>query len=167
MAGFSSTASIAKADVDNMLRGLGKDNTDNSVTGTTNETDLATLSITADTIGATGGLLIIASGDITNSGSGAKTIRLDLGATTLSTISRTGANAQDWSFLVYLVNTATGAQRGMVIRSTTDANTVDTDFVVASEDTTGTLTLKVTGELANSADTIKQAMFDILIIQPT
>lgn len=165
MSGFGSTDSIVKADVDNMLRGLSIDNADSSHTGDTDETDLSTLSITADTIGSTGAIHVLAVGTITDSASAAKTIKLILGSTTLATISRTGANAQDWIFDVWIYNTSASTQRVSILKSTADAVTLDGDYTTSAENTAATLTLKVTGTLANGADTIGQTMFDVLVIQ--
>ena len=162
---FANTDSITATDVNNMLRGLSIDNADSAHTGDTNETNLSTLSITADTIGSTGTLHIIATGTVTNSGSGAKTIKLILGSTTISTISRTGANAQDWIFDVWMYNTSASAQKWAITKSNADSVTVNGDFIISTENTAATLTLKVTATLANGADTVTQKMFDVFIVQ--
>ncbi len=162
---FATSDSYTADNANNNLRGLSIDNANSSHTGDTNETSLSTLSITGGTIGTTGALHIIAAGTITDSASAAKTIKLIYGSSTLATVSRTGANAQDWVIDAWLFNTAASAQRLSVIRSTTDANTVVFDYVTSSEDSATTLTLKVTGTLVNGADTVTQTMFDVFLVQ--
>ena len=138
---FANADSIVAADINNMLRGLDRDNTNNAHTGDTVETDLTSFTITGGTLGATGILVVIAAGTITNSGSGAKTIRLDLGSTTLATVSRTGANAQDWSIVMFLTQTATNAQRAIVWFTTTDALTTTQNVTTSAEDSTAPILL--------------------------
>ncbi len=167
MTQFANTDSITATDMNNLLRGLDRDNTNNAHTGDTNETDLSSFTITGGTLGATGILVVIAAGTVTNSGSGAKTIRLDLGSTTLATVSRTGANAQDWSIVTFLTQTATNAQRAIVWFTTTDALTTTQNATTASEDSTGNLAIKLTAELANSADTITSTIFTKFVVQVT
>ena len=164
---FTNINSIVANDVNNMLRGLSRDNADSAHTGDTNETNLSTLSITGGTVGTTGTLHILATGTVTNSGSGAKTIKLILGSTTIVTVSRTGANAQDWIIDAWMFNISTSAQRWTLQRSTADAVTTDGDFIGSNEDTTANLTLKVTATLANGADTVTQTMFNVFIVQVT
>jgi hypothetical protein len=167
MAQFSSTGSIANTDLNNMLRGYYRDNANHAVTGTTNETDMASTTLTANDLGATGLLEIYTSGTITNVSSGAKTIRLYFGATVIFTVSRTAANAQDWFVYARVSNTATGAQRIDGIYSTTDATTVTFDYTTAAIDTTANVTVKTTGQLVSANDTITGSKFEKLNVQIT
>ena len=162
---FSTSASVISTNLDNMLRGLYRDNADHAVTGTTSETDMASTTITGGTIGATGALLVIASGTITNSASGAKTIKLYLGATAIVTVSRTAANAQDWAIWCLIANTSEGAQRITAIYSTTDAATSSINDTTAAIDTSTNAILKLTGTLASGSDTITGTIFDVLEVQ--
>lgn len=164
---FANTNSIVASDLNNMLRGLYRDNTDHAVTGTTGETDLASLSIAGGTITATGAIYVIAAGTVTNSAGAAKTVKLYLGATALATVSRTGANAQDWVIEAWGLNTASNAQRWVVKFTTADAVTVSHDYTTSAIDTASAQTLKVTGTLVNSADTITQSAFDVFVVQVT
>jgi hypothetical protein len=164
---FSNSDSLTATNLNNMLRGLYRDNTTRTVTGTTDETQMAALSVTGGTITETGGLLIFAAGTITNSAGGAKTVRLKLGATTVGTVSRTGANAQDWFFLAQVSNTANNAQRWSVLFSTTDATTTSFDYTTSAIDTASNATLEVTGQLANGSDSITQTMFNVFVSQIT
>mgnify|MGYP001566356235 CR=1 FL=1 len=162
---YSNTQSVVAADLNNMVRGLNRDNSTYTVTGTTAETDMAPLSITGGTIGGTGGIHVIATGTITNVGSGAKDIRLYLGATAVATVSRTAANAQDWQIDAWCFNTSSSAQRWKVVYSSADALTLSCDYITSAIDTASTQTLKVTGDLADATDTITQTMFDVFQVQ--
>jgi hypothetical protein len=162
---FANLDSVTAANLNNMLRGLYRDNTDHAVTGTTNETDMATVSITGGTITATGGIYVVAAGTITDSASAAKTVKLYLGATAVATVSRTGANAQDWLIEAWGFNTTAAAQRWLVRYSTADATTVTGDYITSAIDTASAATLKVTGTLVDAADTITQTMFDVFEVQ--
>lgn len=162
---YTNSNSLVAADVNNMLRGLYRDATSHTLTGTVNETDLASLSITAGVLTATSWLHIIASGNITNVGGGAKTVRLYLGATAVATVSRSGANAQDWLFDAWMYNTAADAQRWTLMRSTADLLTLDGDDTTSSIDTASTQTLKVTGQLVDATDTITEKSFAVFVVQ--
>lgn len=164
---FSNTDSVVASDLNNTLRGLTRDNSSYTVTGTIAETNLAPLSITGGTIGATGALHVIAAGTITNVGSGAKDIRLYLGATVIATVSRTAANAQDWQIDAWCFNTSSSAQRWKVVYSTADAVTLSGDYITSAIDTASTQTLKLTGDLADATDTITQNVFDVFVVQVT
>lgn len=163
---FSTTASIVSTDLDNMLRGLYRDNSDSALTGTVSETTLKSVSIAANTIGSTGGFHLLIAGSLTGA-AGAKTIRLKLGATTIATITDGAATVTDWFFDVWCYNTATGAQRWSVQRVTNDLLTSSYDYTTSALDTTANQTLAVTGQLGNVADTITATMFDLHIIQIT
>ena len=164
---FSNTQSIVAADMNNCLRGLNRDNSTYTVTGTTTETNMAPLSITGGTIGATGALHVIAAGTITNVGGGTKDIRLYLGATVIATVSRTAANAQDWQIEAWCFNTSSSAQRWKVVHSTADATTLTGDYTTSAIDPASTQTLKITGDLGDATDTITQNIFDVFLVQVT
>ena len=164
---YVNTNTLTANDMNNVLRGLFRDNSDYAVTGTTAETNMASTTLTANTLGATGALHIMASGTVTDVGGAAKDIRLYFGATAVATISRTGANAQDWLFDAWCYNTATGAQRWHIVYSTADAVTRTADYTTSAIDTTANVTIKVTGDLAGATDTITQKTFDIFIVQIT
>ena len=162
---FTNTQSIIASDVNNCLRGLHRDNTTYTVTGTVTETDMASLSITGATIGATGALHIIAAGTITNVGSGGKTVRLYLGSTEIDSVVRTGANAQDWILTAWLFNTSSSAQRWFTMHSASDSTAVRTDYATSAIDTASTVTLKLTGDLADATDTVTQTIFNVFLVQ--
>jgi hypothetical protein len=164
---FSNTDSVVASDLNNMVRGLYRDNTTHTVTATTAETDMGSLSITGGTIGATGGIHVIAGGFLTAPGSGSKAMKLYLGSQLIATVSRSASNLQDWVIEAWCFNTAANAQRWTVYFSTTDAETVSMDYTLSTIDTASSQTLKLTGTLSNGGDSITQAFFDVFQVQVT
>lgn len=162
---FTNLDSLTASNLNNCLRGFYQDNTAHAVTGTTDETTLATVSVTAGTITATGGLHIVAGGTVTNVGGTAKTIKLYLGATAVATVSRTGANAQDWLIDAWCFNTAAAAQRWLIQYSTADAVTLTGDYTTSAIDTSANATLKVTATLTGATETVTETMFEVFVIQ--
>jgi|SRR5690242_3738489 len=163
---FNSTDSLTSTNMNNTLRGLYRDNSDHAVTGTTNETTLATTTVTANTIGATGILHVIAAGTITGA-AGNKTVKLVLGSTTLLNSGATAGTA-DWGLEAWITNTATNAQRVRgIVTGLAAATTYSFDFITGAEDTTADVVLKVTGTLTNGGDTITQKMFNVFVCQIT
>jgi hypothetical protein len=149
-----------------MLRGLHRNNADSALTGSVTETDLQSTSITASTIGATGGLVVMAAGTLAGT-AGTKTLRLKLGTTTLATITQAAGTTSDWFFLAFLFNTSANAQRWLIFRTVNDLITLQGDYITSAEDSATNLTLKLTGQLGNAGDTITQTMFDVLVLQIT
>ena len=167
---FSSTASLISTDLDNMLRGLYRDNADHAVTGTTSETDLASTSITGGVIGATGGIEIRAAG--TSAGTaGTKTIRLYFGGTVIGaalTVGTTPANY--WVLKAEITNTTASTQRITYrytsFNTSTGAAVTDVgNYTTSSINTASSQTLKVTGQLGNSGDTLTQTVMELKVIQ--
>ena len=163
---FANTNSVVATDLNNMLRGLYRDNTDRAVTGTLTETDLASTSVTGGTIGSTGALHVVAAGKITTA-TDTKRVRLYLGATALvDTTAKAGV--ADWWIDCWIFNTAANAQRvSATWHDHADATNFNYDQTTAAIDTASNATLKVTGTLANAADTITQTMFDVFVVQVT
>lgn len=160
---FGSTSSLTASDFNNMFRGVHRDNTDNSHTGDTTETDLATFTLTANTLTGTGGLRIIAAGGTAGT-AGTKTIRLDFGTTTMGTITIAAASTNSWLFDWWVFNTATNAQRFVGVGY--DGTAIDVlGRTSSSEDTTANVIVKVTGQLANAGDTITQSIYDLFVFQ--
>ena len=167
---FSNTDSIVAADLNNMLRGLHRDNTTNSHTGDTVKTTLNSVSVTGGTIGATGLLYVIATGTSTGT-AGTKTVSITFGGTDLSeVILIPQANTDNWKLEAWIRNTATNAQRttitGMRSPDTGGTATVSGDFInTETLDTTANLTLAITGELSNGGDTITISTFEVYVVQ--
>lgn len=162
---YSNGENVVAADLNNCLRGLHRNNASTAVTGTVTETDMSSFTMTGGTMTGTGALHIMAAGTVTDVGGAAKDIRLYFGATAVATISRTGANAQDWLFDAWCYNTAAGAQRWHIVYSTADAVTRTADYTTSAIDTTANVIIKVTGDLAGATDTITQTTFDIFVVQ--
>ena len=161
---FSSTGSLTSTQMDNCLRGLYRDNANHAVTGTVTETTMASTSITGSTIGATGCIHVIASGTISGTND-TKDIRLKLGSTTVATVARNAGSTADWLIDAWCFNTSASAQRWTIVYSTSSAATMSFDYITSAEDTSTTLTLAVTGDLANTGDTITQTVFNVFIAQ--
>ena len=163
---YANTDSLAAADINNCLRGLKRDNTTYTVTGTTNETDLASFTMTGGTMTATGGIHILAAGTITGT-AGTKRIRLYFGGTAIvDTTAATGSS--DWFLEAWVYNTAANAQRILGIWSDhQSATNFNKDYTTLAIDTSANAVIKVTGTLGNSGDTITQALYDIYIAQIT
>jgi len=163
---FANTDSITSTDMNNLLRGLIRDNTSNAHTGSTAETALASTSITGGTMGATGGILIFACGIISGT-AGTKTIDLQFGSSTIETITHAAGTTSDWCFLALGVNTATNAQRWFMIRTVNDLITTSFNTDTTSIDTTANVTVRVTVTLGNAGDTVTQLMWDVFQVQIT
>lgn len=161
---FSTTGSVISTDLDNMLRGLYRDNSDSALTNTTNETTLKSVSIAANTIGPTGGFHVMICGSLTGTNS-TKTLRLKFGATTLATITQASGTTSDWYFEAWCFNSATNAQRWFIQRNGNDLLTSTFLRTTSAEDTTANKTLLVTGQLGNVGDTITQTMMDVFVVQ--
>jgi len=162
---FANTDSIVAADVNNMLRGLHRDNTNNSHTGDTNETNLGSFAMTGNTMGATGAIHILAAGTTTGT-TDTKTIKLYF-SSNRATVSIASGSAVDWAYDAWIFNTATGTQR-VLIKWYEGATTLEgVDYQAISIDTTASVTIKCTGQLGGTTDTITQTMFNIFIVQVT
>lgn len=161
---FTSTQSITATDMNNLLRGLYRDNTTRSTSGT-GEDDLASLSIGANTIGATGSIEMLACGTITGA-AGNKTLKAYFGGTNFYN-STAAAGTTDWIIWARISNTATGAQRIAVVVQPHSGSSVIFDYTTTTIDTTAAAILKITGECANGADTVTQTMFEVQVQQIT
>jgi hypothetical protein len=150
--------------MNNMLRGLYRDNSDHAVTGTISETDLASTSIGGSIIGATGCLQIVAAGTVTG-GAGTKRIQIYLGSTSIFD-SAAVAGTSHWFVQLWIFNTSSSAQR-IIYLYRDNSGTIQANYATGSVDTAQTQTLKVTGILSNTADTITQKIFDVFIAQIT
>lgn len=164
---FSTTGSVVSTDLDNMVRGLYRDNSDATLTGTVAETTLKSVSIAANTIGATGGFHVLVWGSGTTGVAGTKTFRLYFGSQLVTTIADNAGTTADWSFDAWCFNTATGAQRWFVYSRTVNASTVTFSYITTIQDTTQNQILKVTGQLGSAADTVVAKAMDVFIVQIT
>ena len=168
---FANINSIVADDVNNMLRGINKEQSSNSHTGDTNETDLSTFTLTGGTLTSTGGVHILASGTTTGT-AGTKDIKLYFGSALLPTLQVPQANTDDWLLEAWVFNSSTTTQRyisRMSRAASTGAAITATGNLLGSgtKDTAANVTIKVTATLGNSGDTVTQQMFDIFIVQIT
>lgn len=167
---FPPTGSVISTDLDNMLRGLNRDNSDHAVSGPVTETTLASFSVSANTIGPTGGLFILAVGTAIGAG-GTKTIKLYLGSSILIATTVPTGN-QCWFIKAWIYNTATNAQRIYVESGTIPAAAgtaatpvLNYEYSTAAIDTTQNQTAKVTTTNANAGDTLTQSIWDVFVVQ--
>ncbi len=158
--------SLTATIMNNTFRGLHRDFTDNSHTGSLTAADLASVSVTGGTMTATGSLYFFGAGTIT-SANGTKQITVVFGSTTiLDTTANTGTS--DWMVRGKIMNTATNAQRIYVEFSDhQSATNFNMDYTTATEDTTAALTLKLVGDLGHVDDTITQTIFTVDVQQIT
>ncbi len=168
---FSTTGSVVSTDLDNMLRGLSRDNSDHAVTGTVAETTMYSFNVAANTIGPTGGLFFLAAGTASGAG-GTKSVKLYL-TTALITLSVPAGN-QCWFIKMWLYNTATNAQRVYIesgsipaASGTSAVPVLNYEYIAVAVDTTSNQTLKVTVAPANAGDTLTQSMADLFVAQIT
>lgn len=134
-----------------------RDSADHSSSGTGEDT-LATATIPANTMGASGSLVVSGGGTITGV-AGNKTIKLYFGATSWSICAAAG-DAGDWQFEAVVTNTATNAQR-INLRAWRNGALVYSGYETTAVDTTGDVEVKVTGECADGGDTITQTLFSL------
>jgi hypothetical protein len=123
-----------------------------SVTGTTSETTLRSVSVPAGRLRTNGVLRLRAYGTF-NDATDNKTIRLKFGTTTLSTQVYTAGTAWVCDVQLMNVNSASSQRWFGTFNRTTDTLMSFTGGG-SSENTANALTLELTGQLANSADTI-------------
>ena len=162
---FTNTQSYSSTDANNNYRGLYRDNTTRSTSGT-GEDDLGALSISGGTIGATGSIEVLVCGTVTGA-AGNKTIKLYFGGTAIITTA-TAAGTSDWMLRARISNTATGAQRIFVEWSDhQSATNFNKDYTTLAIDTTASVIVKAAAECANGADVVSQTMMEIQIQQIT
>ena len=160
---FTSTSTLSASDMNNVLRGLHRDNTTYSTSGT-GEDDLASFTMTGGTMSSTGAIVIFASGTISGTAD-QKDIDLYWGGSVIDTIVRNAAGTQDWSYIAIISNTASNAQRIAIWRTTDSALTMEFDYTTAAIDTSANVIVKLTGECVNAADSVSQTKFEIFVVQ--
>ena len=163
---FANTDSYVADDANNNLRGLDRDNASNAHTGDTNETDLTTFAMTGGTMGATGALHVLATGTTTGT-TDTKTAKFKWGSLTVATIAIASGAATDWAFDIWIINTATNAQRIFSRAYEGTATLEGVKYITHTQDTTASVTIKCTGTMGGTTDTITQTMFNTFIVQIT
>lgn len=161
---YSNTDTIAATDFNNVLRGLKRDNTTYTHTGNTNETDLASFTMTGGTMTATGCIWILAAGTVTGA-AGTKRIRLYFGGTAIIDTTA-AAGVADWFLKAWIFNTASNAQRIVVEwHDHTNTTNYNMDYTTLAIDTSANAIIKTTITLGNAADSVSQTVSDIFISQ--
>jgi hypothetical protein len=126
-------------------------------TSGTGEDDLDTTSLPANTIGDQGRIRVYGAGTKTGAG-GNKTLKFYFGASSV-TFHAAANNTNDWRFEAVISNNATNSQS--VSWLGWDGATPLQGYEVFTIDTTAAVTMKITGECANGADTITQGVWHI------
>jgi len=125
----------------------------------TNETDLLTFSLPADSLSADKkAVRITAWGSVAENGN-TKTIRLDFGATTIRAIGPSGMNGLDWRIDGLVIRTGATTQDAMATESL-DTAAQDTTITTPAETLSGAVVIKITGEngIAASNDIVAKGM---------
>lgn len=127
-----------------------------SHTGTTTETTLRTVTVPAGLLATNGCFEVIIAGSIVNGGTpGQKDIRLKFDGSLLTLVTRTGSNAQNFVTRGTICNRgATNSQIAAFQGPQADSLSLVGDFTTHSVNTTVSKNITVTGQLANSGDTI-------------
>jgi hypothetical protein len=121
------------------------------------EDDLQSTVLPLRMMGRTGGIRIKAAGTKTGA-AGNKTVKLYFGTDSF-TVLPAANNENDWYVEAEVVTTDSNANR-MSWRAW-DGTTITQGYEAFNEDTTAEITVKLTGECANGADTISQTMWSI------
>ena len=165
---ITATGSVINTDMINMLRGLYRDNSTHTLTGSVAETTLASTTITGGTMTATGCIYIFAAGN-TSGGASTKTVKLILGTTNILSIAGLASGTNVWELRARISNTASNAQRVSAFLTYGGSNAAVTvygnGYGTGTEDTATNLTLKTTGTLANAGDTMANTVFEVFVAQ--
>ena len=129
------------------------DNSDTSSSGT-GEDNLTSMTVAANTMGATGGYRFTVAGTKTGA-NGNKTIKFYFGTVAI-TLNAAANDENDWRGEILVFNTAAGAQR--ITWLGWNSTTIVQGYDVGTEDTTAAVTVKCTGECAHADDVITQTM---------
>jgi len=167
---FPTTGSVVSTDLDNMLRGLNRDNSDHVVTGTVAETIMASFNLAANTVGPTGGIFVLAAGTAIGAG-GVKTVKFYIGGAVFLTLN-IPSGTQCWFVKAWMYNTATNAQRVYIESGTIPigpgsaaAPVLSYEYTTSNIDTTANQTVKVSTTNASAADTLTGTMWNVYVVQ--
>jgi len=127
----------------------------NVSTSGTGEDDLKSFTILGNSVGIGKGIKVLAAGT-KSSANGNKTIKFHFGSTS-ATFNAANNDTNDWRFEAFVMLTATGAQK--ITWAGWNGTTLTQGYEGASEDMTGSVVMKVTGECAHASDSITQQMW--------
>ncbi len=163
---FAEPNALIASDMNNVLRGLGKDFSDKSVTGTTDPTTLQTVTIPGGTMTATGSLFFFAAGTVTGTAA-VKTVKLNWGGTTIVDLLVANGEA-DWYLEGQIHNTTTNKQRiAFTFSNHVDAFNFHHGLGSATLDTNADQDLLVQATLGSGSDTITGKLFMVQVQQIT
>jgi len=128
-------------DIDTTAVGTGAD---------TNETDLITFSLPADSLSADGKVVRITAWGNTAANGNTKTIRLKFGAEEIRAIGPSAINGLDWRIDGLVIRTGATTQDAMATESL-DAAAQDTTITTPAETLSGAVVIKITGENGSAA----------------
>jgi hypothetical protein len=132
-----------------------------SATGTTDETDLASLTIKAREINTRGGFKVTAWGNTVGT-AGAKQVRFYIGATSYLAVNTT--NAGDWLLEAEYYAVGSTAMRGFIRIKTGGADTGTEESVTV--DTREDFVVKITGQVADAADSVTRRFWRVERLNP-
>ena len=167
---FNPTGSVISTDLDNMLRGLYRDNSDRVITGVITEQPMAGFNISPNVIGPTGALYVVAAGTSSGAG-GTKTVALWFGSVQLAALV-VPSGLQSWLIKAWIYNTALNAQRVLVecasipgAPGTLAAPVLTYAYFATAVDTSQNQTLGTRTTNANAGDTCTNTIFDVFVVQ--
>ena len=135
-----------------------------SHTGTTGEVTLATVTLPAGIIGTNGLLRVTSFWTYTNVGGGTRTPRVKFGGSTIA--GNANANTVLSQSLLGLVNNKTAAtQTATGLGSAAGIGASTATSLALTVDTTAAVTILLTGQLSNTADTIALDRYIIEVIK--
>jgi len=127
----------------------------NVSTSGTGEDDLKSFTILGNSVGIGKGIKVLAAG--TKSGTtNNKTIKFHFGSTSVI-FNAANNDTNDWRFEAFVMLTATGAQK--ITWAGWNGTTITQNYEETSEDMTGSVVMKVTGQCADASDSITQQMW--------
>lgn len=132
------------------------------ITGTTTETTLATITVPANVMGANGRIEITTMWSTTNSANN-KTLRVKFGSLTMqSIVMTTNASIQVTAIIANRNNTASQVASP---NSSTGTGATTNAVQTASIDTTAAVTILITGQLANTGETITLEAYSVKLFK--
>ena len=140
------------------------DNTDYGTGAVITEVNLASYIMPANTLSTNKGLRITALALSNRTGYETNTYKLYFGATAIATWSNSGVSDDvnaPWAIEVIIFNTATNAQRIMVLYNGNSGWSYTTTAI----DTTAAVTIKTTGQTSDAADELTNKMFIVELLQ--
>lgn len=134
------------------------------MTGTTNETTLTTIAVPAGAMGVNGGVRISGLFSYTNSANG-KALRVRFGGTAYYGPTVTTTNSAAFLFEIWNRGTA-NSQIGPAVTNTVPLGAAAVAPTTSTVDTSATFNITITGQLANSGETITLEAYTVEVLNP-